>query len=561
MRLSAKNIKEFLQTLGLSKREIEVYILLVKSGAQSISFVSKRLKIDRVQTYRTLRRLKEKGLAEATLEKPTRFSVVPLDTLIESYIETKRNEVSNLEDQKDDLINSWKSLSIQKVEYPVAKFSVITGKTKIFSKISKMIEESAREVLILTNNQGVIQGDLAGIFDTAIELARKRDVRFQILANISKQNLKIIREMFEKILRKNISIECHHIDLASQLFPLFVIKDEEEAILYALSGEESSALNVEDEGLWIDDKMFVSVMRAFFADTWRNTIDANERIEELETGIPIGETIVIKDPKEAQIKIANVLDAAQEEIVIITSLHGVSAILQSGVFREQSERGVKCRLMAPIDLDNFEAAKKLSDFCEIKHVAISYMTMLMVGKRHLFIFKTPPLEEFVAESAFYLPDTFYTNDLRYTERVSEMLNDVWKRGVDISELSSKADIKMPTVSVTSSDTVSKLVDEMLKNNVSSALITENSRPIGIVYERDLLKEIVETGKDPRKTAVKEIAYTPLTIIDGGEPMADAQRIMREKGMKRMAVISKGKLVGMLTEEQSKKIHVPLRTRQ
>jgi len=76
-----------------------------------------------------------------------------------------------------------------------------------------------------------------------------------------------------------------------------------------------------------------------------------------------------------------------------------------------------------------------------------------------------------------------------------------------------------------------------------------------------LKEIVETGKDPRKTAVKEIAYTPLTIIDGGEPMADAQRIMREKGVKRMAVISKGKLVGMLTEEQSKKIHVPLRTRQ
>jgi CBS domain-containing protein len=128
-----------------------------------------------------------------------------------------------------------------------------------------------------------------------------------------------------------------------------------------------------------------------------------------------------------------------------------------------------------------------------------------------------------------------------------MLNDIWKRGVEISEISSQAGMKLPTVEVLSAETVAELVDKMLQNNVSSILITENHKPVGIITDRDLLKEMVGNQKDPRKTLIKDLKYTPLIALDSGESITDVLKTMREKGIKRIAMIKSGQLVGMLTE--------------
>ncbi len=66
--------------------------------------------------------------------------------------------------------------------------------------------------------------------------------------------------------------------------------------------------------------------------------------------------------------------------------------------------------MASIDLDNLEPAQRLLSRYEVKHVPISYLTMMLVDNKHLFMFKMPPLSDFGSESAFYLADTFYSTD-------------------------------------------------------------------------------------------------------------------------------------------------------
>ena len=73
--------------------------------------------------------------------------------------------------------------------------------------------------------------------------------------------------------------------------------------LYAPFGNEASVLNLEDEGLWINDKMFISVLKAFFGQMWQVGIEASRRIDEIKSGIPIGETLVIKDAEEAWSKV------------------------------------------------------------------------------------------------------------------------------------------------------------------------------------------------------------------------------------------------------------------
>ena len=216
--MSEKDVTKFLQILGLSKREIQVYMFLAKSGVQSTSFVAKRLKMERVQAYRTFKKLQEKGFIEATLERPTRFTIVPFEALVDSFINTKKNEVTNLSDQKQDLLTAWQSISAPESEYPVAKFSIITGKKKIHSKMLSMIDESKEEVIVLTTALGLIQEDIAGIFDSAATTSQDRNIQFQVITDISPENLKVAERIDANIIEEKMNIRLRHVGMTSKFF-------------------------------------------------------------------------------------------------------------------------------------------------------------------------------------------------------------------------------------------------------------------------------------------------------------------------------------------------------
>ena len=550
--MSEKDVTKFLQLLGLSKREIQVYMFLAKSGVQSTSFVAKRLKMERVQAYRTFKKLQEKGFIEATLERPTRFTIVAFGTLVDNFINAKKSEVVNLSDQKQNLLTAWLSISAPESEYPVAKFSIITGKKKIHSKMISMIEESKSEVIVLTTALGLIQEDIAGIFDAAAGPSQEHKVQIQIITEIAPENLKVVERIDQSIVEDKLNIKLRHVNMSSRFFPRFLIKDEEEAILYAPFGNEASVLNLEDEGLWINDKMFISVLKAFFGQMWQSGVDASRRIDELKSGIPIGETLVIKGVEESWNKVTKVLDSAKKDIVVITSSQSINRLAEDDPIIKYFKKGLKTRIMASIDLDNLKPAQKLTKDYEVKHVPISYLTMMVVDHKHLFMFKMPPLSDFGTESAFYLADTFYSSDPSQIERVSEMLSDIWKRGIDITEISSQAGTKLPVVEIATTETVAKTVGKMLQNNVNSVLITEHHKPIGVINDRELLREIVDARKDPLKTRAKDTNYTPVIILEGEESMITAMKLMGERGFKRAAMVKNGQLIGMLTEEAAKK---------
>lgn len=550
--MGEKDVTRFLQLLGLSKREIQVYMFLAKSGVQSTSFVAKRLKMERVQAYRTFKKLQEKGFIEATLERPTRFTIVSLETLIDNFIIAKKNEVTNLSDQKQNIITAWQSISAPESEYPVAKFSIITGKKKIYSKMLNMIEESKTQVLILTTSLGFVQEDIAGIIDSAFAASRDHNVQFQIITDIGQENIKIVDRIYRDTTEEGLTFRLRHVNMTSKFFPRFLIKDEEEAILYAPFGNEASVLNLDDEGLWINDKMFISVLKAFFVQMWHNGVDAHRRIDEIKTGIPICENLVIKDGEEAWIRLMKILDSAKKNIVIITSSQSINKLAENDPIAKYFKKGLKIRIMASIDLDNLEPAQKLSQKYEIKHVPISYLTMMVIDNKHLLMFKIPPFSDLNVESAFYLTDTFYSNDPEQVDRVSEMLNDIWKRGIDISDINSQAGTKLPNVNVETTETLTLAIDKMLTNNVTSVLITENQKPIGVLNDRELLKEIVNEQKDPRNAIIKEVGFTPIIILKDNESIVNAMKYMGEKRFSRAAIVRNEQLVGMLTEKAEKK---------
>jgi len=504
------------------------------------------LKIERVQTYRALKSLQEKGIVEATLETPTRFSAVPFDGLLNSLITTRKSRIQELEAQREALANYWKNLSSRVTEYPLAKFRVITEKRAIYSEIEQMTQEAKEDLVKLTTSVGAIQEDLAGILDAIADCARKnRKMQIRILAGISKDNYGIIAKMMKAASAQKLNVQWRHVELGSRVYPQFLIKDYEETLLY-VTPEESGTSSQVETALWIRSRIFASALRESFLEMWRGAIKADDRIRELKTGKPVEVTAIIKEAKEAETKLETTLEKAEKEVIAIVSSDAIAAILEKKLFDSAVRKKLKLKIMAPIDLDNLEAAQKLSEICEVRNVPISYLMMLAADDEHLFIFKTPPLNKATTRAVFHLDDVFYTNDARYVERVVEMLNDIWKRGMDVHEITSGPAARTPVVKVSSNVTASKIIDSMLENNVSSVVVTENNEPVGIVTERDLLEKILRRKKDPARTYAKDIMSIPIISADSDQPLTEALKAMKAKGLRKLAVLRNGKLAAMLT---------------
>jgi signal-transduction protein with cAMP-binding, CBS, and nucleotidyltransferase domain len=84
-------------------------------------------------------------------------------------------------------------------------------------------------------------------------------------------------------------------------------------------------------------------------------------------------------------------------------------------------------------------------------------------------------------------------------------------------------------------------------NVGSLIIVKDGKPTGILTERDLVKKIVAEAADPRKIKVGEIMCSPVVSIDPEASLREAAILMLRSGVKRLPVIPRGNLVGIITD--------------
>ncbi len=87
---------------------------------------------------------------------------------------------------------------------------------------------------------------------------------------------------------------------------------------------------------------------------------------------------------------------------------------------------------------------------------------------------------------------------------------------------------------------------MKEEDVGMLIVLEGKRPAGIVTREDVVNKVVVAKKDPENVKLKEIMNSPITTISPDEDMAEAARIMSQRGYKRLPVISLGKLVGLIS---------------
>jgi len=64
--------------------------------------------------------------------------------------------------------------------------------------------------------------------------------------------------------------------------------------------------------------------------------------------------------------------------------------------------------------------------------------------------------------------------------------------------------------------------------------------------KQLVRDVVAPGRDPRTTRLREIAEPPNATIDSGMPLGEAFAFLEEQDFERVPVVEDGKLVGVLS---------------
>jgi CBS domain-containing protein len=107
-------------------------------------------------------------------------------------------------------------------------------------------------------------------------------------------------------------------------------------------------------------------------------------------------------------------------------------------------------------------------------------------------------------------------------------------------------IARPIITIDENASVLDASKAIVSNNRGSIVVTRKGESVGILTERDIMKRVVAKSLDPGKTKVKDVmTLSPLTI-DKDAPLREAVDLMNRRGMRRMLVTERGKIVGIFT---------------
>lgn len=87
---------------------------------------------------------------------------------------------------------------------------------------------------------------------------------------------------------------------------------------------------------------------------------------------------------------------------------------------------------------------------------------------------------------------------------------------------------------------------MADRNVGAALVLEKGELRGIFTERDLLRRVVATGRDPKATAMSEVMTPNPISITTESRVLDALSAMREQHLRHLPVTRNGRVIGVLS---------------
>jgi CBS domain-containing protein len=107
----------------------------------------------------------------------------------------------------------------------------------------------------------------------------------------------------------------------------------------------------------------------------------------------------------------------------------------------------------------------------------------------------------------------------------------------------------PVVTMNEDETSNKAAVAMDRGDLGAVIVTnQEGKSIGIITERDLVIRVLAKNLKPDTVKTKDIMTTPLVTIEPEATITEAARRMNRLDIRRLGVIYKGNLVGIISSK-------------
>jgi signal-transduction protein with cAMP-binding, CBS, and nucleotidyltransferase domain len=107
----------------------------------------------------------------------------------------------------------------------------------------------------------------------------------------------------------------------------------------------------------------------------------------------------------------------------------------------------------------------------------------------------------------------------------------------------------PVITIKEDAPANRAAELMDKEDLGCIIVTnEEGKPLGIITERDLVVRVLAKNVKPDSTKASEVMTSPLITIEPDATISDAARRMSRLNIRRLGVLYKGQITGLLSSK-------------
>jgi sugar-specific transcriptional regulator TrmB len=250
------SIVNYLQDFGLTEKEAKIYYILSRLGSANANEISSATQYNRLQTYRSVKGLLDRGIVEISLERPRKYTPLNIEHVISLLQQEAANRIMQLESKKPLLLQKWSEIN----DFPIAKanytFRIVQGSKNVF-KFAVMLFDSAKKDIDIAIKGDEITRWIMEDTDNSLQEKPPEQVKVRVISEFDKHNSPAMQRFLE-------FCELRHVSSLDTV-PIALIDGKE--VLICLNGNTKG---IPENAIWTNHPDLVSMMTGFFNGLWSN---------------------------------------------------------------------------------------------------------------------------------------------------------------------------------------------------------------------------------------------------------------------------------------------------
>jgi sugar-specific transcriptional regulator TrmB len=262
---------EKLEAFGLSAKEAHLYVILLKYGPKTTGELAKLLHSYRVDIYRLVETLTEKGMVEESVEKPTKYAAVAVEEALTGAMMQHAYELRWMEENRDQVLElAQEYLSSDALKDDLYTFKVIKGRSNTLAIMEQLVTTAEASIIFISSLTGISILSTSGILEHCIS-AVERGVRVRFVTEILPRNVSSAREALAG------GIEVRHYDNYAGM--RYLVADTRESLTTITFDALRHGKDAFDTAFWTNSPEFAQYLEASFELLWNDGVEAAQRVD------------------------------------------------------------------------------------------------------------------------------------------------------------------------------------------------------------------------------------------------------------------------------------------